>query len=360
MKLTLSTLLPSLFLLPSYPFTPPPTFLPPCKPSPPTSLNAKNVDFSKYHGLGNDFILINNLSSPTPPLSPSEGSTLCSRNFGIGGDGVIFASKSTLPGYDLKMTIYNSDGTEPEMCGNGIRTLAQFVVDEMEKEGRMPNLPVTYKIETGAGPILPTVGEDREIEVDMGYPIFKASEIPTTLPSNFPDDGVVDQDIVVDSRTFQCSLVSMGNPHCVVFTDPIIEDDDLMVWGKKLESHDSFPANTNVEFVEVKVRNRPPRWAPQSSPTTPPPNSPFFSSSQSPTHVVMKVYERGAGPTLACGTGACALVIAAVRSGRIPHAKDGVRVTLPGGDLNIRWGGEGEKVWMTGPAVRAFRGNVEV
>ena len=91
----------------------------------------------------------------------------------------------------------------------------------------MPNLPVTYKIETGAGPILPTVGEDREIEVDMGYPIFKASEIPTTLPSNFPDDGVVDQDIVVDSRTFQCSLVSMGNPHCVVFTDPIIEDDDL-------------------------------------------------------------------------------------------------------------------------------------
>jgi diaminopimelate epimerase len=300
----------------------------------PPSLSAKKVEFSKYHGLGNDFILINNLESGTPPLTPEESSKLCDRNFGIGADGVIFASKSEKDGYDLKMTIYNSDGTEPEMCGNGIRTLAQFLVDESAKEGNMPTLPFTYNIETLAGPILPKVEASREIEVDMGYPIFTAAEIPTTLDANFEDGGVVDQDIDVKGKTFQCSLVSMGNPHCVVFTSgpEIVSDAELMDWGSVLESHPAFPANTNVEFVAV----------------------------QSDTHVVMKVYERGAGPTLACGTGACALVIAAVRSGRIPHARDGVRVTLPGGDLVIQWGGEGEKVYMTGPAVLSFKGDVEV
>ena len=287
------------------------------------SVIGKKFKFSKYHGLGNDFVLVNDLSKDGPSLTSEDARLICDRNFGVGGDGLIFAHKSAKEGYDFKMTIYNSDGTEPEMCGNGIRALAQFIVDE---EGYEDKLPLTFNIDTLAGPILPQINSDRSIRVDMGYPIFAAAEIPTTLEANFADGGVVEQSVSVSGTDLKVSCVSMGNPHAVVFDDDLPSAMDA--YGAALESHEVFPANTNVEFVRV----------------------------DSPTHVTMKVYERGAGPTLACGTGACALVVAAVRAGKIPTAAEGVTVTLPGGDLVIEWKGEGEKVFMTGPAVKSFEG----
>ncbi|GMI05132.1 hypothetical protein TrLO_g2258 [Triparma laevis f. longispina] len=305
---------------------------PPSHPPSTSALSAERTfAFSKYHGLGNDFVLVNDLDKDAPSLTSEESAKICDRNFGVGGDGLIFAHKSKKEGYDFKMTIYNSDGTEPEMCGNGIRALAQFVVDET---GLSDKLPVTFNIDTLAGPILPQVNEDRSIRVDMGYPIFTAAEIPTTLAANYEDGGVVEQTVDVGGgKTVKVSCVSMGNPHCVVFNeDKLIEDEEFNVVGAALESHDVFPANTNVEFVYV----------------------------DSPSHLTMKVFERGAGPTLACGTGACALVVSAVRAGKIPSAKDGITVTLPGGDLVIHWAGEGEKVYMTGPAVMAFKGDCVV
>jgi diaminopimelate epimerase len=166
----------------------------------------------------------------------------------------------------------------------------------------------------------------------MGYPIFEGAKIPTTLAPNFADGGVVEQAVTVNGRTYQASCVSMGNPHVIVFFDTMQALNEAFEKdAAALEHHEAFPANANIEFVHVT----------------------------SPTHLTMRVFERGAGPTFACGTGACALTIAAVRAGRIPSAAKDVTVTLPGGDLQIRWAGPGEKVYMTGPAQKVFEGVIE-
>ena len=227
------------------------------------------------------------------------------------------------------MEIHNADGTIPEMCGNGIRTLAQYIIDTASPA---MSVPKEMTIMTGAGTIVPTVTGDRNVVVDMGFPIFKAGDIPTTLAANFADGGCVDQDVTVNGRTYKCTTVSMGNPHVVIFFDTIAELNTAFdLDASDLEHHAAFTSNANVEFVVVDADR----------------------------HVTMRVFERGAGPTLACGTGACALTIAAVRAGKIPTAVEGVTVTLPGGDLDIRWEGEGGKVWMTGPAKKVFEGVIE-
>jgi len=218
------------------------------------------------------------------------------------------------------MRIYNSDGSEPEMCGNGIRCLAQFLNDlgeEAPEDG--------YRIQTLAGEIRPVMNEDGTITVDMGAPILKGSEVPCTLEPN-DGDSVVEQTLEANGKQYKVSAVSMGNPHCIIFVDDV-KALDVKEEGPELECHVAFPAKTNVEFVEVV----------------------------SPTHLVMKVWERGAGPTLACGTGACALTVAAIRAGKIPSGNE-VRVTLPGGDLFITWDQEANKIYMKGPATFAFDG----
>jgi len=291
-----------------------------------TGNNAKRIEFSKYEGLGNDFILIDDRDKTEPSLTPEQSAKLCHRKFGIGGDGVIFALQpADTATFDFKMRIYNSDGSEPEMCGNGIRCLAQFLKD-LGADAK------SYNIDTLAGPIVPVMNDDDTITVDMGEPILAAAKVPTTLEANAEDDSVVEQTYECNGKTWKISAVSMGNPHAIIFVQDLETDIDFERDGPALEAADCFPAKTNVEFVQVMADD----------------------------HLKMKVWERGAGPTLACGTGACALTVAAIRAGKIPPGNK-VRVTLPGGDLFIQWNSDSDnKVYMTGPATFAFQGQARV
>jgi diaminopimelate epimerase len=223
------------------------------------------------------------------------------------------------------MRIYNSDGSEPEMCGNGIRCLARFVADVDGAEAGQE-----YKIDTLAGLIRPIMQADGQVRVDMGEPILEGKQVPTTLE---PTQGstVVARELEVDGKTWTVSTVSMGNPHALVYTvdgRPIqLDDVDLFRVGPMFESHPVFPAKTNTEFVEVL----------------------------SPGHVRMMVWERGAGRTLACGTGACATVVAGVLEGKTDRQ---CRVDLPGGPLFIEWDEGTNKIFMTGPAEFVFSGGL--
>ncbi len=279
------------------------------------------IQFTKYHGLGNDFILIDNRLSTEPVATPQQAIALCDRHFGIGADGVIFA----LPGQegtDYSMRIFNADGSEPEMCGNGIRCLAQFVAD---LEGQTSQTS-KYRIHTLGGIITPELMADGQVRVDMGVPKLLASEIPTTLCS--ADQKVIDQPLEVAGQTWQITCVSTGNPHCITFVDSLA-DVPLETIGPKFEHHPAFPQRINTEFIEV-VR---------------------------PDYLKMRVWERGAGVTLACGTGACASLVAGVLTGRCDRT---AVVELPGGCLEIEWSLDDQRLYMTGPAERVFTGKTEV
>ncbi len=284
----------------------------------------KALPFSKYHGLGNDFVLIDNRASAKPMITPEQAVAVCDRNFGIGGDGVIFVLPAT-GDTDYTMRIYNSDGSEPEMCGNGIRCLAKFVARLEADDGKSPELPHTYRIDTLAGIIRPKLQLDGQVTVDMGEPVLAAKDIPTTLGS--PEGKVVDETISVDGQNWQVTCVSMGNPHCITFVESV-EALPLSSVGPSFENHEAFPARINTEFVEV-VR---------------------------PDHLKMKVWERGAGPTLACGTGACALLVAAVLNDKCNRQ---ATVELPGGNLEIEWAKD-NRVYMSGPATLVFAGEVSM
>ncbi|MEL6605162.1 MAG: diaminopimelate epimerase [Cyanobacteria bacterium J06614_10] len=286
------------------------------------------LPFSKYHGLGNDFILVDNRASTEPILTPEQAVAVCDRNFGIGGDGVIFVLPAT-GDTDYTMRIYNSDGSEPEMCGNGIRCLAKFIAQLEAESGNAPKLPHTYRIHTLAGTIRPELRAGGQVTVDMGEPELTAKNIPTTLGD--PEGKAIDQTLTVAGKDWQVTCVSMGNPHCITFVDDV-EAVPLAEIGPLFEHHEAFPARINTEFVEV-VR---------------------------PDFLKMKVWERGAGPTLACGTGACALVVATVLNGKCDRS---VTVELPGGNLKIEWAQDDERsnrVYMTGPATQVFSGEVDV
>ena len=284
------------------------------------------VKFTKYHGLGNDFILIDNRASSEPSITPDQAIQLCDRHFGIGADGVIFA----LPGQngnDYTMRIFNSDGSEPEMCGNGIRCLAKFIADlEAQDISSDPNniTPRSYKIHTLAGVITPKLESNGLVTVDMGLPQLTASEIPTTLAP--ADQKVINQPLEVAGKTWLLTCVSMGNPHCLTFVDDVAAI-DLETIGTLFEHHPVFPQRTNTEFIEV-VR---------------------------PDYLKMRVWERGAGITLACGTGACATVVAGVLNGKCDRR---ATVELPGGCLEIEWSEIDQRVYMTGPAEQVFSGIV--
>jgi diaminopimelate epimerase len=275
------------------------------------------VKFSKYQGLGNDFILIDNRHQKEPLISPEVAIEMCDRHFGIGADGVIFALPAT-DGNDYKMRIFNSDGSEPEMCGNGIRCLAKFIAELEGKSDREQS----YQIDTLAGVMIPKLQLDEQICVDMGLPMLLGGEIPTTLAAE--NEKVIDRPLEVGGKTWSVTCVSMGNPHCITFVENN-ETIDLTQIGTLFEHHPVFPQRTNTEFVEVVSRN----------------------------YLKMRVWERGAGITLACGTGACAVVVAGVLNGLCDRL---CTVELPGGCLTIEWSELDSRVYMTGAAQKVFTG----
>lgn len=275
------------------------------------------MDFVKMHGLGNDFVIAEASSWAEAETLQPHAQAICDRNFGIGGDGLIVIGKD--PEMDLFMRIFNSDGSEPEMCGNGIRCVGRYAYEHgWVKKNSMA-------VRTLAGPIYPTVnlqdGQVVSITVDMGEPILSRELIPMT--------GSGDTIGIKTGTSFgevELTAVSMGNPHCIIFI-PTVATVPVECWGSEMETHPLFPAKTNVEFVEVVSRN----------------------------DMVMRVWERGAGITLACGTGACATVVAAVLNGYTDRA---AVVHLLGGDLFIEWKAEDNHVYMTGPATEVFSGQI--
>jgi len=286
------------------------------------------VPFVKMDGLGNDFVLINMIDS-TLPFDELIKSTprICDRHFGIGCDGVVLLLPSTEAHF--RMRIINSDGSEAEMCGNAIRCAAKLAFEDHIIHD------ATFTVETLAGIIVPVILFDQSgvitgVQVDMGPPRLQRSEIPMVGPAG----RVINEPLKVSSGlTFNITCVNMGNPHTVTFVNDVWAV-PLADWGPRIEALPVFPAKTNVEFAHVE------------------------KSSAGSYQIVMRVWERGAGITLACGTGACATLVASYLSERLPPIYDSfVDVVLPGGTLHIKWNPIGdEHVYMRGPATTVFRG----
>ena len=275
------------------------------------------LPFAKLHGTANDFIYVDARAGfPGDPAAIAR--RLCDRRRGIGADGLILLLPSTEA--DGRMVIYNADGSRAEMCGNGIRGLAKFVYER----GLLPKNPLTVETDAGVKALELHLdgGRVARVTVDMGMPEWRGREIPVDA-----DGEILDRPLVVDGRTWSVTCVSMGNPHCVVFVDDVAGL-PLETLGPRFEHHPFFPRRVNTEFVHVDGRER----------------------------LTMRVWERGSGETMACGTGACAVGVAAARTGRSARR---VTVTLPGGPLEIDWRSD-DRVLMTGDAVAVFDGQVEV
>jgi diaminopimelate epimerase len=295
------------------------------------------MKFTKMHGIGNDYVYVNCFEEKVK--NPAKLAQIVSdRHFGIGSDGLILIGPSQRA--DVRMRIFNADGSEAEMCGNGIRCVAKYTYEHKlaksgepfapllsceSKKGGQPPCPASLNIETGNG--VKTVGltiddndKVQKVCVNMGQPVLAAKDIPVNLPVK----EVIEQPMQFLSRAFVMTCVSMGNPHAVFFRDDIrlIE---LEKFGPAIEKHSIFPNRTNVHFVQV----------------------------DKPTELTMRTWERGSGITLACGTGACACCVAAVLTGRGERV---CTVHLPGGDLELNWCQEDNCVYMTGPAVEVFEG----
>ncbi|MBC7075536.1 MAG: diaminopimelate epimerase [Syntrophomonadaceae bacterium] len=276
------------------------------------------MNFIKLQGLGNDFILIETSSWDEADRFQKYAEFLCNRNFGIGADGLVLTGRDAET--DLFMRIFNPDGSEPEMCGNAIRCVARYAYEyNLVGKSRISvrTLTGTIYLEIMIGN-----GEFEAVKVDMGEPVLSRAAIPM--------DGVgenVGVTVEAAGRQFTVTGVSMGNPHCVIFVDDI-ESVPVSSWGPELEKNEMFPKKTNVEFVQVISKNE----------------------------MILKVWERGAGATLACGTGACASLVAAVL-----NEKSDCRATvhLPGGDLLIEWDMVNNHVYMTGPAEKVFEGCID-
>lgn len=285
------------------------------------------VHFIKMHGLGNDFILIDCIAQRCPTEKKdleALGKRLCDRRFGIGADQILLLFSSQKA--DFMMRIFNADGSEVEMCGNGIRCLAHYIWDSRLSDKKV------LSVETTAGLIRPEKAGDM-VKVDMGEPIFEPERIPVTISAEsnppFPPfskgghGGIIDYPLKIEDREFAVTCVSMGNPHAIILVDDVLRF-PVTYYGPMIENHPLFPRRINVEFIEVL----------------------------SETEIRMRVWERGAGETMACGTGASAAAVATILKG-----KTGKKVTvhLPGGDLFIEWAGDNH-IYMTGPAARVFEG----
>ena len=274
------------------------------------------MKFTKMHGIGNDYVYVETFSQPPPPDPVRLAVAISDRHFGVGSDGLILIVPSAEA--DARMRMFNADGSEGEMCGNGVRCVAKYLYDHgLARDDRL-------KVETGRGVLTLELevssGKVQRVRVDMGPPILRASDIPTLLEGN-PPVGVP---IALMEKRLDVTAVSMGNPHAVIYVSDT-SNFPLETIGPALEHHPAFPRRVNVHIVQVI----------------------------GPEEVKMRTWERGSGLTLACGTGACAVCVAGVLTGRT-----GQRIVahLPGGDLELDWQGEGSSVFMTGPATEVFSG----
>ena len=278
------------------------------------------IHFTKMHGLGNDFILVDAINQRISDEEiESLAKKLCNRNFGIGADGLVLVKKSDQT--DLKMQIINADGSEPEMCGNGIRCFAKYVYDEkiIEKD--------IFSVETLAGIMVPGLilkeGNVVAVEVDMGEAVLESNKIPV---QGLNPEKVINEPINIDDTDYAVTCVSMGNPHAIVFVDNL-ESIDIENLGPKFEGNSIFPERINTEFVQVIDKNK----------------------------ATVRVWERGVGETLACGTGACAVTVAGVLNEKLERKSI---IHLPGGELKIEWQENDNHVIMTGPASTVFKGEI--
>jgi diaminopimelate epimerase len=273
-----------------------------------------SLRFTKMHGLGNDFVVVDAIRQAVS-LAPDQVRFLADRRFGVGCDQVLLVEPARLPGTAFHYRIFNADGSEVEQCGNGARCFARFVRDEGLSADDV------IAVGTARGPITLHLEPDGQVRVDMGAPRLDPADLPFDAPARAPT-----YPIEVDGERLEIGAVSMGNPHAVLLVDDVATApvDRL---GPRLESHPRFPRRVNVGFMAVRGRDR----------------------------IDLRVYERGSGETLACGTGACAAVV----SGRLRGLLDErVSVRLPGGELRVSWQGGDAPVWMTGPAVKVFEGTV--
>ena len=274
------------------------------------------LKFSKMHGLGNDFVVLDGVRQQVD-LSPEQLRYLADRNFGVGCDQILLVEKATQAGVDFRYRIFNADGGEVEQCGNGARCFVRFVHEQGLTDKRQ------IRVETMRGIIEPRLEGDGNVTVDMGEPRFQPAEIPFLA-----DDDVIIHLLDVADETLETTVVSMGNPHAVQVVDDV-ETHPVGEHGPLIERHERFPKRVNAGFMQIVDKH----------------------------HIKLRVYERGSGETLACGTGACAAAVAGIRRGLLESP---VRVATRGGELNIAWGGPGRPVLMTGPAVTVFEGEIEL
>ena len=274
--------------------------------------------FTKMHGIGNDYVYVNCFDVPLPRDIPELAKKISDRHFGVGGDGLILICPSD-SGADARMRMFNADGSESEMCGNGLRCVAKYVYDHGIK--RQP----TLRLQTGRGILTVDLelknGLVDRVRVNMGQPILEAAKIPTKLPGDPP----VNAPFEVAGRKFAATCVSMGNPHCVIYV-PEASDELVLGIGPKIEHSPMFPARVNVEFIEVLSRSE----------------------------IRQRTWERGSGETLACGTGASAVCVAGVLTGRTDRK---IVAHLRGGDLELEWNESDGNVYKTGPATEVFSGD---
>ena len=272
--------------------------------------------FTKMQGAGNDFVMLNGIAQPVT-LTPAQVRRLADRRFGVGADQILLVEPPGAPGVDFRYRIFNVDGGEVEQCGNGARCFVRFVREQgLTAKGDI-------RVETKSGVIAPRLEPSGEVTVDMGAPVFDATRIPFITES----DAIV-QPLDVDGETVMITALSMGNPHAV----QVVADVDaapVATQGPKIEAHPRFPQRVNAGYMQVLARDR----------------------------IRLRVYERGAGETLACGTGACAAVVAGIRRGLLGER---VRVATRGGELTIAWAGADNPVFLTGPAVTVFEGEVDL
>ncbi len=274
------------------------------------------IKFTKMHGLGNDFVVLDAVNQAID-LTPARARFLADRHFGVGCDQILVVEPSARPDADFRYRIFNADGGEVEQCGNGARCFVRFVHDKGLTAKR------AIRVETKGGLIEPRLEDDGLVTVDMGVPRFEPSHVPFVTGS----DALV-QPLQLDGASVDITALSMGNPHAVqvvanVDTAPVAEQ------GPLIENHPRFPQRVNAGFMQVVGRHA----------------------------IRLRVYERGAGETLACGSGACAAVVAGIARGLLDSP---VRVSMRGGELTIAWGGPGQPVRMTGPAVTVFDSEIEI
>jgi diaminopimelate epimerase len=281
------------------------------------------LKFTKMHGAGNDFVVIDAINQQVE-FGTEQWRLLADRRFGVGADQILLVERPTVPGCDFRYRIYNNDGGEVEQCGNGSRAFARFVRDKGLASSS------SIRVQTMGGIIAPRLEDDGSVTVDMGAPVLDPAAVPF---DNAGLDGRTEGrdtlwPLSVKDQTVFVSVVSMGNPHAVQVVASV-EQAPVLETGPLIEHHPRFPKRVNAGFLQVQDRH----------------------------HVKLRVYERGAGETLACGTGACAAVVAGIRRGLLDSP---VRVSARGGELSIAWAGEGEPVYLSGPAVTVFEGEIEI